>query len=247
MPSADLLPEALKPFAYRNSVELTHVRWNSDVALLIEALRSYVTPKAPASAATIHATVPVQLPAPHRPGGNVVPAVKKNWKPALIGALAGIVLIVAIIAYFIFKHGPDNPNLLEDRAATAPNPNASAGTPAPAATAEYVGTWKRTGGAGDSDALGELVISNSGVGLVVHAYGRCQAAACDWGQQPGVLSGGNLIATFSPSPNGSDTSRTAMVTVHPTQGGLDVLVHNTFQNPAGSRANNSHHDFISAQ
>jgi hypothetical protein len=162
----------------------------------------------------------VQLPAPHRPAGNIVPAVKKNWKPALIGALAGIVLIVAVTAYFLFKPVP---------------PSA------------YVGTWKRAGAAGDSDALGELVISNSGGALTVHAYGRCQAPACDWGQQPGVLTGGNLIATFSPSPNGSDTSRTAMVTVHPTKGGLDVLVHNTFQNPAGSRQNNSHHDFTSAQ
>jgi hypothetical protein len=56
-----------------------------------------------------------------------------------------------------------------------------------------------------------------------------------------------LKSYVTPKSNASGTSRTAMVTVHPTQGGLDVLVHNTFQNPAGSRASNSHHDFASAQ
>ncbi len=247
MPAVTLLPESLQSFAYRNSVELSHARWNSDVALLINALKSYVTPKSE-SETPVHATVPVQLPAPHHAVGNIVSDGPKKWSPKAIGVLAGVVLIAVVTAFFLFRSGPDNLRLFEDRAATAPNPNASASTPAAAPTAEYVGTWKRTDGPGDSDALGELVISNSdSVGLVVHAFGRCQAPVCDWGQQPGVLSGGNLIATFSPSPNGSDTSRTAMVTAHPDPGGLDVLVHNTFQNPAGSRASNSHHVFTSAQ
>ena len=33
MPALDLLPDDLKDLRYRNSVELTHARWNSDVAL----------------------------------------------------------------------------------------------------------------------------------------------------------------------------------------------------------------------
>jgi TonB family protein len=39
MPPAEQLPEELKELAYRNSIELTHVRWRSDIQLLIEALR----------------------------------------------------------------------------------------------------------------------------------------------------------------------------------------------------------------
>lgn len=35
MPRADQLPDGLKDLAYRNSVELTHARWNSDCQLLI--------------------------------------------------------------------------------------------------------------------------------------------------------------------------------------------------------------------
>ncbi len=245
MPAASLLPESLQNFAYHNSVEISHARWSSDVALLIEALKAYVTPKTSSPEATIHATVPVQLPAPHPPSGTMVPAVKKNWLPAVIGALAGVVLIVVIIAYFLFKPGPDTAATLRADTSTSVSPTVAAAS-APAPT-KYVGTWKRTGGAGDTDALEELIISASGSGFTVHAYGRCQNPSCDWGVQPAVISESSLIATFAPPANGSDTSRTAILTAEPAQGGLDVLIHNTFQNPAGPRANNSHRLFAASQ
>ncbi len=40
MPRADHLPDDLKDLAYRNCVELTHVRWKSDVKILVRALRT---------------------------------------------------------------------------------------------------------------------------------------------------------------------------------------------------------------
>jgi hypothetical protein len=39
VPKPDQLPSDLKDFAYRNSVELTHERWNSDVQVLVDKLR----------------------------------------------------------------------------------------------------------------------------------------------------------------------------------------------------------------
>lgn len=39
MPRADQLPEDIRDLAYRNAVELTHVRWKSDIKLLIRSLR----------------------------------------------------------------------------------------------------------------------------------------------------------------------------------------------------------------
>ena len=51
MPRAEQLPDDLKDLAFRNSVELTHARWESDVELLIAALRRYVDPSEPAAAA----------------------------------------------------------------------------------------------------------------------------------------------------------------------------------------------------
>jgi osmotically-inducible protein OsmY len=43
MPREDQLPEDLKEFAYRNAVELTHARWDSDVQILIKALRRSIS------------------------------------------------------------------------------------------------------------------------------------------------------------------------------------------------------------
>jgi hypothetical protein len=231
MPSTDLLPEALKPFAYRNSVELTHTRWSSDVALLIEALKAYVTPKS-ASGPPVHAAVPV-----HPPSGTFTPATDVRKKPTgmIAGAAVAAVLVIAAIVYFATR-----PN----RVSTA-DPNHP--DVAVASRAGFVGTWVRTGGLGDADALGKLIIAGSGQGLSVHAFGRCQAASCDWGVQPGTISGPNVVATFSAPPNGSDTSRTAVVTAHPVAGGLDVVIQNNFQNPAGPRVNHSHQLFASGQ
>lgn len=42
MPNPAELPEELQNLAYRNGVELTHARWNSDVEVLTRALRDYV-------------------------------------------------------------------------------------------------------------------------------------------------------------------------------------------------------------
>ncbi len=39
MPRADQLPADLQDLAFRNSVELSHARWDSDVELLVGALR----------------------------------------------------------------------------------------------------------------------------------------------------------------------------------------------------------------
>ena len=44
MPRAEQLPQDLADFAYRNAVELTHARWDSDVEVLVKALRPHVKP-----------------------------------------------------------------------------------------------------------------------------------------------------------------------------------------------------------
>jgi TIR domain len=42
MPRADQLPEGLGELAYRNGLELTHARWESDVEVLVKALQRHV-------------------------------------------------------------------------------------------------------------------------------------------------------------------------------------------------------------
>lgn len=44
MPRAEQLPGDLKELAFRNSVELTHARWKSDVEVLLQALKPYLEP-----------------------------------------------------------------------------------------------------------------------------------------------------------------------------------------------------------
>jgi hypothetical protein len=59
MPKAEQLPDELRELAYRNSVELTHARWKSDVQVLSQALAPHLeavaeptSVKAPASPET---------------------------------------------------------------------------------------------------------------------------------------------------------------------------------------------------
>jgi hypothetical protein len=46
-PKPDQLPDDLKELAFRNSIELTHARWDADVQLLIKALRRYTSKASP--------------------------------------------------------------------------------------------------------------------------------------------------------------------------------------------------------
>lgn len=43
----DQLPDDLKELAFRNAVELTHARWDSDIQVLIKALRSHISQSSP--------------------------------------------------------------------------------------------------------------------------------------------------------------------------------------------------------
>jgi len=58
MPKAEQLPDDLKDLVFRNNVELTHARWDSDVRVLIHSLRPMV------AAANREDSTPAALPAP---------------------------------------------------------------------------------------------------------------------------------------------------------------------------------------
>ena len=46
-PKPDQLPDDLKELAFRNAVELTHARWDSDIEVLIKALRPHISQPRP--------------------------------------------------------------------------------------------------------------------------------------------------------------------------------------------------------
>jgi hypothetical protein len=221
MPSQDQLPESLKSFSHRNSVELSHARWPSDVQLLIEALNSYVAPSKATVQEPVHATVPVQLPAPHQPATTAQPVAKKSSLPLIAGIGALVVIVAAIAVYLVMNHGSATPSI--------------------------VGTWKNAGsGRRAEDTISSLVISGSGSSLSMHAFGSCQPPPCDWGTQPVVVDGQSATATFhlSDEAGSADTDRVASVSVTPNGGNLDVLVHNTFTEQGSSRSNQAHRTFV---
>jgi hypothetical protein len=84
MPRADELPDNLKDLSYRNAVELTHARWDSDVQVLIKALRPFVqvAPAAPSAS----------------PGPTSASTASRKY------ALAGVaVLVLALILYGSYR------------------------------------------------------------------------------------------------------------------------------------------------
>lgn len=100
MPHPESVPDSLKDLCYRNSVELSHARWNSDVGLLINALKAYVKSTPTNDQDPVHATVSVQLPPPH----PIPTPAKRSISPLLQGAGAAVLVILAAIIFFA-SHG----------------------------------------------------------------------------------------------------------------------------------------------
>jgi hypothetical protein len=117
MPTAGQLPDDLKELAYRNAVELTHARWNSDVQLLIKALRPFVSTEGESQAAgpvrSGSATVSVpgsrtqQSPKSH----EASPFSKGPLMLKVLLGLLGLAALVAIIRYMTLPSGVAVPDL----------------------------------------------------------------------------------------------------------------------------------------
>src|SRR5262249_39937704 len=92
-PKQDQLPDDLKELAFRNAVELTHPRWDSDIEVLIKALRPHISQPGP-------------NPEPER----VQPGRKLGATKSL--AVIAVLLVIAIGLAFYFRAGKkvvDNP------------------------------------------------------------------------------------------------------------------------------------------
>jgi hypothetical protein len=238
MPPPDQLPESLQELSFRNSVELSHARWNSDVQLLIEALQSYVTPNPATAQQPVHATVPVQLPAPH-PTPTSDP-VKKSKLPLILGISGAIVVVLLVFLYMLGSSGSADKGSQQAASSGAqPAQTASQSATNPSAlSGRWVDTKARSG-----DSLYALDIEVSGSQISMHGWGTCQPQACDWGTQSASFDGTTASATFSPdSENGE--ARSAVVSVRPDGSNLDVNVVNTFTDSSGSRQNQVHRTFV---
>ncbi len=226
MPPADQLPEALKDLAYRNSVELTHTRWNSDCQLLIEALKAYVKPAKSDAGDPVHATVAVQLPPP-RPETTAVPvAAAKSKAPLIIGAICAALVVAGIVIYAIARPRPARQPIAAD---------------------SLRGRWVAPRQLEDG-ALEMVEITGSGDRLSMQAWGACWPVRCDWGTQALTLDGPEASASYvaTDKPNSRMRPRAAMVRVHRDLDKLDVAVQNTFSDGRLPHQNEMHRAFIPA-
>lgn len=130
MPRKEDLPANLQDLAFRNAIELTHARWDSDLTVLIKALSRLITPEnAPA-------------PEPARAASSAPPAPSPSSKSSKTKFLAvgGGLLALILAGYFVFRTPPGNvpldPPVADstsgpgDESPVTPSPDTPAPTPA---------------------------------------------------------------------------------------------------------------------
>lgn len=198
MPRPEDLPEDLKNLAFRNNVEITHTRWNSDVQLLTDALKPYVAPAAPSDTAPVHATVAVQLPPPSAPESKPHSA-RPSSVPLVLGVIVAVVLALGFAAYFLFR--PHNP---------------------------LIGKWSNPAPLQGNSLNRLEIQSLGGQSVAIHAFGNCSAPVCDWGVKTVPFDGQQAQATWQFGGIGEAAQRTAVITLTPDQGQLSVKIANTY-------------------
>jgi len=93
MPRPEQLPDDLKELAFRNSMSLSHTRWDSDVELLAHALGQFVQRPAGNGSATPHTAAE---PAPDPVASAAVPAIPAARRNSTAKTLGLVTLIVTL-------------------------------------------------------------------------------------------------------------------------------------------------------
>ena len=102
MPRADQLPPDLAELAFRNAVELTHARWESDVQVLIKALAPYVgAEREDAPGAAGGAPRADEGAAPGR-----APPARRSRTGIIVGTLAAVAVAIGGVAAFRYGQAP---------------------------------------------------------------------------------------------------------------------------------------------
>lgn len=211
MPALEQLPDNLKDLRYRNSVELTHARWNSDVALLIAALKNYVAAEPSRPTETVHATVPVQLPAPQAPA-SAPDNPPKSKLPVFLGVGVALVALAAVL-FFLMHH-------------STPSDDASA----------FIGKWQSSVEPPGGDDLEKLSLSQYNGQLLVEAWGKCAKGLCNWGPKVGALKNATVVTEvwdLRNTPQEIQDQRSAVLSIHQSASGLEVTVRNTYHTANG--------------
>ena len=247
MPALDLLPDNLKDLRYRNSVELTHARWNSDVALLIGALKSYVSANPANETETVHATIPVQLPAPQP--AAIPERAKKSKLPLFLGIGAAVVILIIIVVVIASQGGGSSDNTTDTQSSAQAQPQASdkeqskaqPDAAASGADSALLGKWENANEPIGEDGLQRITVAEFNGELMVQAWGKCPDRSCAWGSKKATLNGSEAVTEgweLRNSEQEQKQERNATLSIKPTQDGLQVTVHNIWHLPNGDTKEN---------
>ncbi len=242
MPRPEQLPENIKELAFRNSVEISHARWNSDVQLLIAALKQYVTATPATESQPVHATIPSQLPPPVAPpvqsGGD------KKRTGLLLGVAAAVLIVVAVVGYMVWHKPVTNVVSVPPNPGTQQSTSSSQGTSTPVTPAvtadQIVGTWANPNTKNGVDALMEVKIAGTGPEYRVEPFGACGQNKCNWGAQTLTFDGTKMEGLWSLAnvPEETQKKREAILLIIPSGAALGVEVKNTFEDASGQKQHN---------
>jgi TIR domain len=147
MPQAEDLPDDLKDLAYRNAVELTHAHWDSDVRVLMDALRPHVVDpqesadpntrsagsvaRAPAPATTISTPTQTSTPTstPALTAAQTAAPRTGTSNSRLVAIASLLVLVVLAAGYLTYKKVSAVPTATASSATLAPAPSQAATPP----------------------------------------------------------------------------------------------------------------------
>jgi hypothetical protein len=105
MPRTEQLPDDLKELTYRNGLELTQARWDSDVEVLIKALKRHIgdaeADPGAGSAGTDPLPDPPAVPIKARRSKTAGPGDAKSRQIILVAAGAAVALVVAVLVYVL--------------------------------------------------------------------------------------------------------------------------------------------------
>jgi hypothetical protein len=199
MPTPAELPEPLQNLAYRNCVELTHVRWNSDVELLSRSLREYERQGDPTlETSIIHRsitgevqTIPFAAPSKPPEPDPAKPSPKPSPKPShgfLRPVIAVFVIAAAAVAgasAYVYIHHQLKHRDKDRDASAAVQDSTEQSTPAVAPASQTIqrsianltGNWVNSQ-AQEGQPM-RIEIAPAGDLVSVHLWTRCAASMCD--------------------------------------------------------------------
>ncbi len=233
MPRPEQLPEGIRDLAFRNSVEISHARWNSDVQLLIAALKQYVTTNPATETKPVHATVSTQLPPPvvhdGKDGGK-----KITQQPLLWGGAIAVLIAVAVIGYFALRPDHHRGSLVDPVAvASAPTQQGAAAPAAPAGP--LAGIWTNPHTKKGNDPITQLKISGTGPQYIVEPFGACDQGLCSWGAKTLTFDGTKMQGIWSLGNTAGEQQkqRETVILLVPVNGNLGIETENRWLNAQG--------------